>query len=184
MPDSLAIIDACSLINLYASNYFESILKCQSKQFLIVEQVKNESFYIRKTSESVEDDNKEPIVLDPYVQSGVLQMVKLESQTEKTLFINLASQIDDGEAATFAVAIERKMEIITDDRKAIRLLKREAPTIVCFTTLDIIKSWTENSSIQLKEIKSVLNNILLRARYRPHKNHHLINWWQDILSCD
>lgn len=183
MSDSFAIIDACSLINLYASNYFESILKCQSKQFFIVEQVKNESLYIRKTSELIKDDKKEPIELNKYLRSGLIKVVKLKSQNEKNLFINLVSQIDDGEAATFAVAIERKMEIITDDRKAIRLLKREAPTVVCFSTLDIIKSWTKSASIRPTEIKSVLNNILLRARYRPHKNHHLLYWWQEILGC-
>lgn len=182
MPDPLAILDACSLINLYASGYFKSILSSQPVQFCIVEQVKNESLSIRKQAASETDDEYEAIVLDPYFLSGQLKLMRLETEDEKGLFVNLASRIDDGEAATFSIAITRNLQVVTDDRKAIRILKQEAPNIICLSTLDVMKTWSEMTSIGAVEIKQALKNIFLCANYRPSKKHYLFNWWVNILE--
>ena len=114
MPEPTAIIDACCLINFYASTFLESILKTLPLKFYIVEHVKNESLYIRKPDESERGFDYEPINLDQYYKSNLLKVVSLETESEKNLFINLADQLDDGEAATFAIAINRKMQVITD----------------------------------------------------------------------
>lgn len=48
----------------------------------------------------------------------------LVSEEEET-YVNLALQLDDGEAATGALAIHRGAVVATDDRKAIRILTGE-----------------------------------------------------------
>ena len=182
MPESTAIIDACSLINFYATTFLESILKHLSLNFYIVEQVKNESLYIRRPDESERGFDYEAIVLDPYFKSNLLKVVSLETDNEKKLFINLADQLDDGEAATLAIAISREMQVITDDKKAIRILRQDFPAIHYLTTLDIMKDWSKRDFIEFQEIKKALHNILIYANYLPPQKHHLFNWWKSILE--
>jgi|GEM_PF-870166 len=184
MPESNTIIDACSLINFYASTFLDSILKHLSVNFYIVEQVINESLYIRRSDESERGFDYEAIVLESYFKSNLLKVVTLETDNEKNLFINLAELLDDGEAATLSIAISRKMQIITDDKKAIQILKQNFPTVQCVTTLDIMKEWSTRNSIEIKEIKRALHNILIHANYLPPQKHHLFNWWKTIYESD
>jgi predicted nucleic acid-binding protein len=184
MTESTAIIDACSLINFYASTFLESILKNSTVNFCIVEQVKNESLYIRKPDESERGFDYEPINLDQYFKSNLLKGVSLEKESEKNLFINLAAQLDDGEAATLAIAVSRKMRVITDDKKAIRILRQDFLSVHYSTTLDIIKEWCDRNLIEKDELEKALNNILIRANYLPPKKHHLFNWWKSILESN
>ncbi|HEX9971564.1 MAG TPA: hypothetical protein VGD14_05800 [bacterium] len=184
MSEPTAIIDACSLINFYASTFLESILKNMPLNFYIVEQVKNESLYIRTPAESERGFDYEPINLDQHFKSDLLKVVSLEADSEKSLFINLADQLDDGEAATLALAISRKMQVITDDKKAIRIIIQDFPAIHYLTTLDIIKEWSKRNLIETKELKKALHNILIHANYLPPKKHHLFNWWKSILESD
>jgi predicted nucleic acid-binding protein len=182
MTTKLEILDACALLNLYASGFMEAILANRPRQCCVVEQVQKESLFIRKPSDSGVGFDKEPVTLESYFQTGRLRLVKLESENEQNLFVNLAAQIDDGEAATIAVAISRDMQVATDDKKAIRILQQEAPNLTRLSTLDIIKLWSEIVSITPVELKTALENILKYASYRPGKNHHLFEWWQRALN--
>jgi len=182
MPEHLEIIDACALLNLYASGSLEAILKSRRQPCCVVEQVKQESLFIRKPSDSATSYDRKPVVLEPFFQSGLLKLVKLESEAEQELFVNLAAQIDDGEAATIAVAISRRMQVVTDDKKAIRVLKQEAPTLICLSTLDVVKAWSEAMAIEPTQIKTALESIIKHANYLPGKKHHLFDWWQTAVN--
>jgi len=182
MTSHSEIFDACTLINLYASNFMDEIISSRQARCCVVEQASRESLFIRRSSDTGTSFDKEPVVLAPYFNSGALQSVKLETADEQNLFVNLALQIDDGEAATIAIAISRQMQVITDDKKAIRILKQEAPGIVCLSTLEVIKAWSETLSIQSEQIKAALSNILKYANYRPGKGHPLFAWWQSIMN--
>ena len=182
MTSHAEIFDACALINLYASNFMDAIIASRQKPCYVVEQASRESLFIRRPSDTGTNFDKEPVVLTPYFNSSALQAVKLETEDEQNSFVNLALQIDDGEAATIAVAISRQMHVITDDKKAIRILKQEAPGIVCFSTLEVVKVWGERSGIQPEQIKRALSNILKYANYRPGKGHPLFVWWQSIMN--
>lgn len=182
MPEHLEIIDACALLNLYASGFLEPILRSRPMPCCVVEQVKRESLFIRKPSDSATSYDREPVVLEPFFQSGLLKLVKLENEAEQNLFVNLAAQIDDGEAASIAVAITHKMQVVTDDKKAIRVLKQEAPTLVHLSTLEVIKTWSEKEKIEPGVVKSALENIIKRANYFPSKKHPLFEWWRAMLN--
>ena len=182
MSERWVIFDACSLINFYASGFFESILSSFKTQSCIVEQVKKESLFVRKPTGSPSKYNYEPIDLDSHIQSDQLKLVKLETEIEMSIFVRLAERLDDGEAATIALAIEREMDIVTDDKKAIQILKDEEPNIESLTTLDVLKTWSESSSMNKEYIKLALENIRICANYQPNKNHHLFQWWESQLT--
>jgi len=172
------IFDACCLINVYASGFFQSILGSFKIQSCLVEQVNEESLFIRKPTGSSSKYEYEPIELDSYIQNDQLKLVKLETEIEMALFVRLAERLDDGEAATIALAIERKMDVVTDDKKAIQTLKEEASSVEILTTLDIIKIWCESARINRDDVKLALGNIRICANYQPSKNHDLFQWWE------
>jgi hypothetical protein len=182
MTSHSEIFDACALINLYASSFMGEIISSRQARCYVVEQASQESLFIRRPSDTGTSFDKEPVVLAPYFNSGALQSVKLETEDEQNLFVNLALQIDDGEAATIAIAISRQMQVITDDKKAIRILKQEAPGIDCLSTLEVVKAWSEMLSVKPEQIKAALSNILKYANYRPGKGHPLFTWWQSIMN--
>ncbi len=116
--------------------------------------------------------------MDIYIQSGQLKLVNLENEIEMGLFVRFAKGLDDGEAATIALAIEREMDVVTDDKKAIQTLREEAPSVEILTTLDIIKGWCESAGINRDDVKLALENIRICANYQPSKNHDLFQWWE------
>lgn len=182
MAGRRVIFDACSLINFYASGFFEPILRSFKTQTCLVEQVNKESLYIRKPTDHPQKYDYEPILLDPYTRNEQLKLVKLETELEKKLFIKLAERLDDGEAATFALAIEREMVVVTDDKKAIQVLKEVAPNIEILTTPDIIKAWGESTKMKKEDIKLALENIRVGANYQPSQSHDLFHWWKSQIS--
>lgn len=181
MPDTSEILDACSLLNLYASQYLEPILKSRAGQFYIVEQVRQESLYIRKPAETSPGFEYEQVKLDPYFLSGLIKLVSLDTEDEISFFVELAANLDDGEAATIAIAIKRQMTFVTDDRKAMRIFKQQNPPTGSLSTLEIIKEWHEQEKNDPKLTKTVLQNILQYANYKPAKNHYLFEWWNTMI---
>lgn len=181
MPDNFEILDACSLLNLYASQYLESILKSRVKQFYIVEQVRQESLYIRKPAETTPGFDYEQVNLDPYFQSGLIKLVSLDTEDEISFFVELAASLDDGEAATIAIAIKRQMMFVTDDRKAARIFNQQNPPTGSLSTLEIVKEWHEQKKNDPKLTQTALQNILQGANYKPSQTHHLFDWWNTMI---
>lgn len=176
------ILDACVLINLYASGFLSEVISSRQTQCFVIEQVLQESLYIHKPGDKAASFTNEAIELDSYFQAGTLEQVKLKTATEQELFVNISLQLDDGEAATMAYAISHKIQMITDDKKAIRILLKESPDFKCLSTLDLIKDWSEKLTVDPKQIKAVLSNILKYANYHPGKDHPLFGWWQRAME--
>ena len=181
MTERGIILDACSLINFYASEFFDSILSSFKNQCCIVDQVNDESLFIRNPTDLPSKYYYKPIELQDSIQLGKLKLIKLETENEKKVFIKLAQRLDDGEAATIALAIEREMKVVTDDKKAIQIFCEEVPNIEILTTLDVIKFWYESSSINDEDVKLALSNIRVYANYLPTRNHQLFQWWSSRL---
>ena len=182
MASSSEILDACALINLYASKFMSEIISSRPAQCYVVEQVLQESLFIRRPSDTGVGFDKEPLALTSLFDSDQIRTVELQSEEEKGSFVNFALQIDDGEAATIAIAISRQMQVVTDDKKTIRLLKRETPGTACFSTLEVIKTWSEECLVGFDATKAALSNVLKYANYRPGKGHPLFEWWHTILN--
>jgi hypothetical protein len=167
------LIDTCCLLNLCASGELLNILQVISisAQATIVEEVKRELLEIENI-EQFEDALKQ----------GLLLIVDLESEAEETAFVNYAVEIDDGEAATGAIAINRGWAIATDDKKATKFLSQESPSLQIISTPEIIKYWSETANIEPLKLNKVLTEIRVKARYSPNKNHLLKTWWETAIN--
>ena len=65
-------------------------------------------------------------------------------------YIDLTQELDDGEAMTAAVAIHRRLPVVTDDRKALRVLERHA--LASHSTLDLVRNWSEQASVDSDDV--------------------------------
>lgn len=167
------LIDTCCLLNLCASGELLNILQVISisAQATIVEEVQRELQEI----ENIEQ-------FESAIKQGLLLIVDFESDAEEITFVNYAADLDDGEAATGAIAIQRNWAMATDDKKAIKFFSQESPSFQIISTPEIIKYWSETASIEHLQLSNILRKIRVQGRYMPSKNHPLKSWWEAILA--
>ncbi len=172
------ILDACCVINLYATGYIEEILSSLPPEVAVAAYVhEEETLSIFAGPEEDVEQSKEQIDLQPLIERGLITVVSVESEDEEIAFVNLSVELDDGEAATGAIAINRNWAIATDDGKAIRILTRDARYIQLVSTLVLIRYWADTTAPPFHIVQELLKRVRLRARYRPGRGHLLYDWW-------
>ena len=132
-----SIIDACCLINLYATDRPAEILQSCSRTFYISTQVAGETLSIRQP-DPLDPANAIAVPLDLSfeIASGQIQQCSLSGTVEQAAYINFATELDDGEASCLAIARSRGWTVATDDRKAIRIAQENGIAIV--TTPELV----------------------------------------------
>ncbi|WP_353930980.1 hypothetical protein WJM97_22420 [Okeanomitos corallinicola TIOX110] len=170
------LLDACCVLNFCASGQFLAILKSLPAEIVVTTVVQQREL---NTLQSLkEEENDAVLEFEEAIQQGLLKVVDFESEEEKESFVNYAAILDDGESATFAIAVHRKWAVATDDDKAIKFLQKEAPYLQILSTPEIIKHWSEEESTDASILSNVLNAIRIKGRFEPPKNSPLRLWWQ------
>src|SRR5436309_3500170 len=109
------MLDACVVINLYATHRFAELLSGLPYQFGVAAEVAAEALYVRQPDPATGDLIRVPIDLAPHAASGLLQVLPVTSAAEKALFLQLVARLDDGEAASLALAMSRGFILATDE---------------------------------------------------------------------
>ncbi|NOH01695.1 MAG: hypothetical protein HND47_06920 [Chloroflexi bacterium] len=173
------ILDACCIINLFASQQMRAILETIPKSLSVAAYVKDyEVLSVYSGPIDNIQEASEIIDLQPFVDQKLLLLVDIENEIEENTYISFAERLDDGEAITGAIAINRNWAIATDDLKSVKLFKSKAPHIALVSTLDLLKYWVDTQKPSEDIIRETLLNIRVRGKYEPHKDHPLIKWWQ------
>ncbi len=175
------ILDACCIMNLYASGKMADIISSIAETMAVAVYVmKVEALTIYVESKSSVPNEKEFIDLQPLISKGMLMAADIESNEENLTFIEFTSQrMDDGEAITMAIAVNRNWAIATDDRMAKRIFNTEHNNQI-ISTPEIMKHWQENGKLKPDVLRQAIINIEKRANYLLGSRHPLYAWWQ---SC-
>jgi predicted nucleic acid-binding protein len=107
----------------------------------------------------------------------------VKGQAEQIRFIELAVDLDDGEAASIAIAETRGFALATDDKKARALIQRKGVTIKLWSTLELLRHWHLKSGISDGELGGALLNIANRAKFRPKPGHPEFKWWSEAVGA-
>jgi predicted nucleic acid-binding protein len=173
------ILDACCIINLYASWQMRAILEIIPKSLSVATYVKDqEVLNIYSGPINNEEVSSELIELQPFIDDNLLVLADIETEEEQNTYINFAERLDDGEAITGAIALNRNWAIATDDLASVKLFQKSASHIALVSTLDLVKYWVDTDKPNENIIRETLLNIRVRGRYEPHRNHPLNEWWQ------
>ena len=176
------ILDACCLLNLYASRQIEAILRAIPTCFAAAEAAAAEVLYVRYGGSGQDANKREHIALQPLIRAGLLDILSLDTQSEIASFIRFAGELDDGEAMTCALAVHREADVATDDRKAIRVLNSVAPHVRVHTTASLLKWWAKTEQPSERILKRVLTDVQERANFVPGRHDPLLPWWRDVLQ--
>lgn len=170
-------LDACVLLNLVASGRpIAEFAAAADVRFVVVRQAEREVGWLDPEDP---EDPREAIDLEPSVQRGEVQRVVL-ADVELPRFVALARALDDGEAATLAIAEARGFAVATDDRKARRILTTLDPQPAVTSTAAIVRAWASNRGDA--EVRECLRLIQRRASFLPPKNDPDGDWWRAALG--
>jgi predicted nucleic acid-binding protein len=175
---SILIHDACVLINLLASGRFEDMANGCGFRFAISAGVAQEALYLRNP----DSGQREKIDLQHFVECEILEIFALESEAEKLRYIEIALDLDDGEAESIAIAEARSFALATDDKKARSVIQRRGLKIELWSTCALLRHWQNKCLISDTDVGRALANIYGRAKYRPKLGHPDFEWWTRLLS--
>ena len=177
MPDpSLLLQDACVLINLLATGRFEEIAGGIGLKMAVAQRVAAEAIFLLRP----DTGEREPIGLQQYIDAGLLSVLSLETDQERSLFVAYAAELDDGEAMSLALAECRHLALATDDRKARRLISEQHLSLELWSTVDILKRWEVERHITKDEMRRALELITARASFRLKPSHPDSGWWNSF----
>jgi predicted nucleic acid-binding protein len=177
MPRTPLLLDACVAINLAATDRLQHIAEATSTTFTLVRQAAAEVGHLRDIAEG--NVILTPIDLSQYNRQA-LEIISL-TPPEYPIYVNLAQSVDDGEAATIAVAVQRNLQLATDDRKARRLCT-ELQIPEPLRTLGLLRSYADATRLQHPQLRSLLLKIRDRASYQPPRSDPDQKWWEDIIN--
>jgi len=178
---SARIVDACCLINLYASRKPVEMLRALGGEFFVPDQVRREALTIRRPDAN--DDTRyvsETIDLTEALDAGVIRECRVQDHGEREEFVRYAVELDDGEAACLAIAKRRGWIVATDDKKAIRLATAQQIGVV--TTPELVHDWAERAKPGSDEVTETLRNIESFARFRLGKSARYYRWWTELVG--
>lgn len=175
------IIDCCSLLNLYAGWGGLTELTGLHEAWHICDTVLNETEYTREYG----PDGTllmAPLDLDALTRPGLLVAVRPETEEEIEDYVDFASEVDDGEAQALAVAKHRRLVLLTDDRKAVKISIRPDVAVRTISTPEVLQIWSQLNAANGKRLREVIMRITVLARFHPNINSPGYAWWRDILS--
>jgi hypothetical protein len=165
--------DACVLLNLLGSGRFSDIACGIEREFAISKAAAKECLFLH----DLQTGDKEAVDLEPLVKNGELQILDVESTTERSLYVAYAVELDDGEAMSLALAQVRGIALATDDRKARALIAKQAASIDLWSTPRILQEWQAKQGISPGEMRVVLTQITNCSRFFLKPTHRDWPWW-------
>lgn len=181
MDAPLLILDACAVINLYATGVMDRILVTSTDTPTVCDVVQNEAQFVRRGGQGPDARDLERIDLDPLLRAGILTVLSASTEHEFETFIDLvAFGLHAGEAMSGAIAIHRGGIVVTDDRAATTRLRQS--DVSTMSALELVKRWADRERVTGDTLVDVLVHIRERARYVPATSHPFRLWWDTTLE--
>jgi len=186
-------LDACCLINLFATGRAEEILAALPHRFAVARYVVEEEILEIGVEEADEvaasEDERESLhpLLAELVGKGTLEKHDVASPEEEAELVRFAAELDDGEAHTCALALVRGARVATDDRKAIRVFGsawkrqgREGDPVL--RTSELLFAWARGHGLGDPEIGPIVRAIARRASFFPPRDDPHFDRWMALLA--
>lgn len=163
-PDALVVIDSSAVINIIASGVPAEILSAFAGRMHIAEAVLGELREGRERGWPHADG------LEALCADGLIHVAALDEQGSQ-LFESLVigrgrDTLDDGEAATMALALQRSATAIIDERKAIRVANNGFPSIRLGSSVDLFRHPSVTKALGHGRLVDAVFRALCDARMR------------------
>jgi hypothetical protein len=174
----LLLLDACCLLNLFATRYLEHILRTLQRQYAIAAAVKTEAKWVYRGGHGDDALEHDSVPIEHLVEAGPLDVLVPETEAENEDYIAFAAVgLGDGEAMTAALAVHRGGSVATDDRVARREIRARAPSVSLSSTAELLHEWSSAACIEPGLLAQVLGDVRTRAQFFPSATDPLRPWW-------
>lgn len=177
----LVLLDACCLLNLFATGHVEQILETSRHRFAVARYVAQEE--ILEIDSPQGERGRTPLRprIDELIGKRHLELLEVASPREQRELVRFALELDDGEAHTLALAVTREARVATDDKKAIRIYCEASP-VGCLRTSDLLFEWAEAQEIPEPELQRIVRAVAFRASFFPPKTDPHFSRWMALLD--
>lgn len=172
------VLDASAVINLLGSKAPEFILQALDGKAVVAEPAWREVKYDPTRRLDI------AAALASLAGPGLLEVAALSPQSA-TLFVDLLSapgsdRLDDGEAATIAVAVEMGGVPVLDERRARRVYGARFQGLPLLCSVELFRMLEGNDPPEAIPLRELLFNALCNARMRVLPEH--LDWVLGILG--
>jgi predicted nucleic acid-binding protein len=169
----LIVADASSLINLEASQCFDSIVDdCNYRLGVVDPHVWQETLFVGRPAAS--GAVRDQIRLAVHESRGRVERIVM-IPGELSVFVRFAASIDDGEAAALAVAVQRSLPILVDDLAVGRLIMAQALNVSVITTAGLMRMWARGQPPE--GVAEAIRNIEFFGKFVPPVSDPDYSWW-------
>lgn len=161
---SSLVIDASVVINLLGTGNAAEVLRSLGRKTLV------DHLALSEVTRNPLNNCSASEVLAELIDAGLLHPVRL-SDEKYEIFLELTgapppNDLDDGEAATLAHAIQDSVVAVIDERKATRVAALRTEPPVLLHTLDLLSSRILTATLSQSTISDFVHGALLHARMR------------------
>jgi predicted nucleic acid-binding protein len=185
--EGLVLLDACCLINLFATGRAEEILESLPYGFAVARYVAEDEV-VEVGAEGEERVSLHPL-MRALIDKKILKQLAVSSSEESRHLVRFAVDLDDGEAHTCALAFIRNARVATDDKKAIRVLSKtwrerdpssdhRDPFI---RTSKLLFEWADAEGIEEAELAQIVRAVGRKASFIPPRNDPHFDRWMKLL---
>lgn len=126
-PDAVLIADTSVVIGLNASGYARRIIELTERRVFVPDNASNELAF------GAQFGHDDSVQLDILLSAGLVERLTLDGPAlkiyEALIDGTFGDTLDDGEAATIAIAAQRSGVAVLDERKARRMCKQHFPSV-------------------------------------------------------
>lgn len=179
-PDSNVpiVTDASAIINLNASGRASEILKALAGRFLVTDEVINE------LAHGVENGRSDTASLEKLLGAGLVRRTSLGSvgrEAYELMVIGSAEEtLDDGEAATIAMAAELNGLPVIDDSKGRRICGLRHPALKMLGSIEMFAHPSVEAALGRESLSEIV--FLTLSRARMHVLPHYYPWLKTLLD--
>lgn len=175
------LLDCCSLINLHCGWGGLNELRGFGESWSVGETVLSEAGYAREF-DAEGQLKKVYFVPTALIAEGGLLLLSPEDEAEQASLVEFAQLVDDGEAEALALALHRRLCLVTDDRPAIRAANRADVAVQTVETPELLKVWAGTDEERLRRLPDVVRRITILAKFQPRTDSPHYLWWQTLLA--
>lgn len=174
------VIDTSVAINLAASGIGGAVLRSIPCQAFVVKNVVDE---VAQGALTGGVDLAQLMEWQSHALLSQISMDEKSSRVFESLVIGRAAEtLDDGEAATIAVAVTNRFMPVVDERKANRICRDRFPNQERATTVDLFSHDRVRSALGAESLATGVARALMKARMRVLPQH--LEWIVRLIGAE
>jgi hypothetical protein len=180
----IVVSDACSALNLLATDRAVEVLQALDWTLLLAPEVKQEAQFLRGPPD--EDGQPTRLVCDWETLERAGRVAPPEpvdlGVAFEDAFISAAVFLTDVDAKAVALAGAKELPLLSDDGKVRKIFRQLYPALELQATLNMLRQAAPLLGLKEGAVRELLRTLRARARFAPPRNDPDRHWYEEHLS--